>query len=377
MAATISDFRITFIWTEALLDVLCGRLAPSNAALPHAVGQEQYVEWFDRTQANWPPYPEPQPPWPKYPYQQFWWAYLGGKDQFNHSLKPITGRVAWKNVVPVLVPEVLAVGYDDPHAAVRTEGLAHPWGVTLLVHVKWSGAAAAPMQVAKTVVDCRNGRSFRLGAQPASLKDVVAAGLKTLRERVFGAGQAGTTAQTPFSLFTVTRADGQPADLDPAANDEIHRLIQACASFSATYDQNPLVPLEPRRVAGRTEQPASHIVYGTARGRVIWGPRFLANDWPKATLSCQQRNLVFAAAQTESLAELARITQTEANVGPLMPSHEPAARRAMIMLGLLYGGSTYRTGSVRHQLEDGGTLPMVDALRARLLPPLPPLTPAA
>src|ERR1700760_629092 len=108
--ARITDFRVSFIWSETILDVVRGALAPADPALPSAVGREQYIVCFEAAGARGPPYPDPHPPWPEHRFQQFWWRYLEPTDPLDESLASRTGGVAWRRAVPVLLPAVLDVG---------------------------------------------------------------------------------------------------------------------------------------------------------------------------------------------------------------------------------------------------------------------------
>ena len=153
--------------------------------------------------------------------------------------------------------------------------------------------------------------------------------------------------------------------MDPAKNESVHRLIQASTSFSRTWDWDALLVLDEGRVARRRHQPSIHYVYGTTRGRTIWGPAYLLKDYPKATLACQHRNLLFASLQAEGLVSLARATTDSSFV---VGDYEAASRRAMAAVGGLYlgAGSTYKTGSVKAQIEANGSLPAINSLREHL-----------
>jgi hypothetical protein len=362
--ASVTGFRLTFIWTETILDAFTGKLPASQAGLPCAVGADAYKSWFDAAQANWPERAKPTPPWPAHRHQNFWARYL----QAGESLKGVTGAVAWRNAVPVLLPAPFDVAFDGD-ARVHAEGLAHPWGVTFVLNISWPRFPGTLADVTREVVETRRGKRFVLGGQKVTLDRVGAEGLTHLREQVMGPGHAGPRTPEPLSIFAAIRGEGTRDDLDPSTNEDVHRLVQASTSFSQTYDWDALVVLDSGRVAGRKYQPSSHIVFGSQRGRAIWGPAYLAKTHVKATVGCQLRNLVFASAQTESLARFAAETMEHVSRGGRVAGDlEAAARRAMAVLGQLYLGkdSTYKTGSVKAQVDANGFKPAIEQLRARL-----------
>ncbi len=356
----ITDFRLTFIWFQPLLDVLTGALPADRLRRPAAVEREAYIAWFDAVNRERSGSSTPAPPWPPHGGQGFWARYLDTDPSFSR----VTGPVAWRAGVPVRIPAPLPLEAGFADARVYTEGLVHPWGLSLLVNVVSSRRWSDVRQLAGHVVDWRHEPWFVLGNRPCVVETAAGRCLDTLRHETFGPVEAASPPGDPFSVFTPVRGSGSRAELDPISED-VHRLLQAGATFSPTWDWDSLVALDQARVAGRRYQPPPHIVFGTSRGRAVWGPAYLAQSTGKHTLSCQHRNLVFASALTQGLAGFAAAT-VDLGVARMQGDHDALARRAMEALGGMYLGSRYRSGSVKAQLDASGHLASVNALRGHL-----------
>jgi hypothetical protein len=359
---SITDYRLTFIWTEVVLDALTGTLVPSAAAMPEAVSRPLYKAWFDAAQSTRPSVHEPAPPWPDNGRQRVWARYLQ-----NADLLRVTGADAWRSVVPIRIPAPIGVDDPTPDLVVRTEGLVYPWGSVLIVSLIRTSPWSNFDLLSADIVDRRRGKHYSVdGGGTVTLDTVGAAGLGALRARVFGPAAGSPAPAEPFSIFTPVRGSGTPNELDPAQDSALHHALQAGASFSKTWQYDALAALEDGRVSRLKQQPPMHVVYGTRRGRSVWGPiAFLSPGERK--LNCQHRNLVLVSAHVESLAAFARATMAEVP-GVLGLEHQHLAKRAMTMLEPLYRASstTHKTGSVKVQVDANGWLGDVNALRARL-----------
>jgi hypothetical protein len=360
---TITDCRLSFIWNETILDSVTGALSADHAPLPQALGQFSYVGWFDRVQRLRSDSAAPAPPWPTHARDGFWRWYLGAPA----SLAGVSGAQAWRNCVPVRVASPVGVSFEDERVRVRSEGVAYPWGVALIVNLVfangWSDFDAATTEL----VDTYRERRFTLDGQALALEAVGDAGLAALCDMVFGAGRRGRRTREPFSVFTVARGAGSPPELDPHDHESIHRFIQATSSFSPTWEWDELIKLEDASVGGFKQRPTSHVMLGTSRGRSVWAPAYFSQGSGRHTLSCRHRNLVMASTQTDSLAAFADATVVRLDGGSgLGGVHDVLARRAMQSLGGLYLGarSSFRSMSPKRQLDDSGMLPAVNLLRA-------------
>lgn len=357
----INDFRLTFIWVETLLDALTATPGTFHPVLPIAIVREPYIDWFDSAHDTRPRPDEPAPPWPAHKGQGFWARYLGA----DPAVTPVSGRVAWRECVPVRLPRPVAVdGTAFPTVRAYTEGFVHPWGFALVVNVVSTEPWVDMTDLTAHVADWRREAWFVVRGLPTSLDAVAIEGLSNLRDKTFGGVDADPGIGEPFSVFTPVRGTGTKVELDPSS-DVIHRLLQTGASLTETWAWDDLEPLDQMRVAGRKIQPKIHTVFGATRGRSIWGPAYLAQPKGKHTLSCQHRNLVLASAMTQSLAQFAGAT---VSLGPsnMLGDHSERAKRAMEVLGAMYLGSRYRTGSVKAQIDQGGWLGPINAVRAQL-----------
>ena len=361
--ATISDWRLTFVWVETILDVLCGRLAPGSVPMPFAVSRFRYIDWFNSYRSSRDLARTPEPPWPIQANDGFWWWYLGTPA----ALADIGGALAWRSAVPVRLPTPLAPETDVADLRIWSEGLAYPWGVTFVVHLVSSGTWRDFGALAAELIELRREDRFLLHGAPVTLDDIGASGLDALRVSVFGPDCVGRRMPEPFSLFSPVRGSGSVATLDPYTVDEVHRLLHVGASFSATWDWDELIDLDASAVGGLKQKPRSHIVVGTSRGRSIWAPAHLVQAGPRHTLSCRHRNLVMASAQTDSLAAFAVSTVADGHDVILAVDHDFLMRRGVELLGGLYLGATssFKSLSPKRQLDDSGALPAVNQLRAR------------
>lgn len=365
-AVAIDEFRVTFAWHETVIDALSGDAAAVAAARPEVVNRFAYINAFETAQAERRTATF-SPPWPPHGEQGFWERYI----EDLPSLASLTGAQAWRSLVPfrVAMPVKLTPPVDE--VRVWTEGLLHPWGVTLLVTLGMTVPVGVD-ELASRVVGLRNDDVFIADAERRTLHgplDTVAGvGLDTLRQMAFGERPQGARAVEPFSVFTVIRGriPGDAAVLDGGP---VQRLLDAACSFSPTWETNHLDKLADRRALARSAAPSSHVVYRRTRGRAVWGPEHLRRTGPIHSLSCQHRNLALASAQTESLAGLVLTTERALHTGSaLLSTHRSIAKRGVEALGRLYLGeaSTYRSGSVRAQIDDNGWLTPINAVRQEL-----------
>ncbi len=361
--ATISDWRLTFVWVETILDVLRGRLAQVSAPMPFAVSRFPYIEWFNGRGTRRDLRRMAEPPWPMHATEGFWWWYLGTPA----SLSDVGGALAWRSAVPVRVPTPVAPVPDVDNLRIWSEGLAHPWGIAFVLHLVSTSTWRDFGALAGELIELRREDRFLLDGAPVSLDRIGASGLAALRASVFGSGCVGRRMPEPFSIFSPIRGTGSATTLDPYGAEAIHRLLHVGASFSATWEWDELIDLDGSAVGGLKQKPHSHVLVGTSRGRSVWAPAHLVQAGPRHTLSCRHRNLVMASAQTDSLSAFASSTIADGNDVELGADHDFLIRRAVELLGGLYlgGASSFKSLSPKRQLDDNGALPAVNQLRAR------------
>jgi hypothetical protein len=355
------EFRLTFIFNETVLGPLARDVPVEQMPRSFVLQRSGYQALFDGALQNWPAPHEPGPPWPKRGRQGFWLQY------FEEKLQPsqISGGIAWHAATPIRFPAPIELSTSRA-SRVQTEGFVHPWGSSLVITVTALGPWMNVPDLGQLLFDLRWDPVFELGGSPVRLEEAGDAGLNLLRTGVFGALPPGQRRNEPFSIFTVLRGSGSAAELDPAQAPAVHALLQSAASFQPSWSESDVLPeLASMRVAGRRTGPADHIVYGTSRGRAIWGPKhFLPTV--RHTLSCQHRNLGLASMQMESLAAFVQVTARRQ--GSLTSDHKYFAQRGIEMLRRLYRGDplSFRSKSLPAQLDATGAVADINELAAKL-----------
>jgi hypothetical protein len=355
---TVSDHRLSFVFVETILDALTGDLPVAQAGRPEVFDLPRYRERFDRAQADPADHADLAPPWPGHARKDnFWRWYLDGRP----LLPTVGGATAWRSVVPLRLPAPVQPASNDPAVRLGCEAFAHPWGIALAISITNRAEWTDPTALGESILAARRDPVFTLDGQPAALEDVAQAGLDAVADAVFGPGRRGTRRREPFSVLTFVRVAGDAKARDPRENTALHRLLQAGASFSKTWKSDDPIALEDLRVARLQAQPGTHFLLGTRRGRVIWAPETEG----KHTLSCRHRNLLMAAAQVESIAGFAEATAPRGLRG-LSAEHRFLASRAMLEIGRLFLGHSFRSGSVKAHIERDPARPAINQLRAAL-----------
>ena len=133
------------------------------------------------------------------------------------------------------------------------------------------------------------------------------------------------------------------------------------------WQYDPLPDLKEASLDTRPAPP-SHLLYGRKRGRVVWFPAAFTDETGRSgVLSCYHTNLVLASLQVESLGGLAAQTAVQRRNGEHPTgTHREYVRRAVDLLGVLYGGvkdRTYRSWSPRRHIEQNDVVAEVNLLR--------------
>lgn len=357
---TLDALRISFIYGRTAI----GPLASDGAGpRPYPVDRDAYAERFE-TPPEQADGGKPARPWPPFERQAVWESYLG----VEHGLANVSARKAYANLVPlrfVVLPEPTT---GAPDTRILAEAFVYPWGIALVLTLTMTAGWAASGALADAAVALRHGAFAADDVGPVTL-DVLA---DTLLERlcgdVFGDAASRRWNAEPFTISTLLHARG-PADAFFPDQPGVHQLLHALSTFSRTYGTEQLGTVAEHRVAGRKAPPAGHEVYGTRRGRAVWGPQhFTRPRGHVRTLGCQHRNLVLASTQVESLAALVlaarRCLGEGEELGLLLRAQTKFAVGA---LARFYDGkSSYRTGSVRQQIVANEWLEPINAVRDEL-----------
>jgi hypothetical protein len=364
--------KLSVFWHQDWMD-------PAPLAEPRALDRSGYYELMGQPRAS-----QSGPltaPWPPVKGQGFWERYLA---QWR-TLEAVKKDPAWRALVPLRVtaaPLQVQVEGEDANAA--SEGFIHPWGGSFAVHLNLTGQWADLPSAAARILELRREKCFALatdaGAELLRMDDLSTRGLDALRAHA-AAASAGAVGDG-FSVFALLAAVGEAAEFAPGTEATgVARFLHAVASFSPTWADDTVPAPAEAKAGGKRTGPASHLIYGTARGRAIWSPaRFLISpqQWQleqkqpgsaprRTTVGCHHRNLTLASLQTEAMARFTSASAARLAAGTrLANEHGMLARCAAGRLGDLYQGlpNTYRSQSVRTQLDDGDHLAAINAIRA-------------
>ncbi|NNJ11631.1 hypothetical protein EKD04_014950 [Chloroflexales bacterium ZM16-3] len=362
----IHDFRLSMIWAETNLDLL----GESPPATPFSFLERSwsYIERFDQL-AQGDGQPNDQGlvlPWPRLGKHFFWTFYLEAA-----KLATITGNQAWKALVPIRKRDVTRLQAAWLPERVYTEAFLYPFGLVFVITTQSTASRSLDDTVDAAFMARRTGRvEAQLDdtgpSQSLSLDDVATEKLRALRLQVFGpTASPSLMSSEPFTIATIV----QGSDIDPTTalveGDNIHRGLESMANWRQLGPYDVLPPLDEVRVQVRRSPPGD-ILYGRPRGRVIWFPRvFTQEDRRAKSLACYHRNLVLASIQTESLRGLISAFIKLEPRNRLLP--EPilncARQAAGILTRLYFGKKTYRSGSIRAQIEQDGFLEDLKAAR--------------
>jgi hypothetical protein len=374
MAVQISCFRVSLIWYETILALL--QENPPNVPMAYLGRNYRYQPEFDRVNrqqsalfhANAAMRMEVAPPWPKPVGQKFWSYYLNSRD-----MGEVSGQTAWNRLVPFRIAPRFTIAAPAPVQFVLSEGFAFPQGFGWVLTLTCSGDFT-PEQAASTAQalrrTCQFDATWENGqTEQCSLDLLSARVMRQLRARIFGREEQGSVLSIdPFTIFTVVQADGVDADVPVEFHAPVLRLLEAVTNWRTTWETDPLPQLPTVTIDHRTS-PAGHILFGRSRGRAIWFPSLFPlpeGALRRNSLSCYHRNLVFATLQAESL--LGLLAVIVGSPGSNMPGTlDSCVHNASGIVGRMYGGvaDTYRSGTLRAQVDQQSLVAQVNAVRAR------------
>jgi hypothetical protein len=372
----IQDLRLTFIWVETTFDLLN---APQVTTYPFGLlGQGYaYKDQVSKLLGNQPTSTVLTLPWAKPAGNRFWTYYL--EETLPGHIKP---SAAWEKLVPLRrKPPVHLTPQWAPH---RTfcEGYYYPFGFALAITLHVTGNYTLTQAIQQAHLAYRTGLyDLEQDGQPVmtgKLNSVALACLGEMRRAALGpAAAAGAITPEPLTVVTVVRGSGVNESIPLESNPQrasIQRSLEALCNWQPNYKTIVLPPLNDPDVVldirTKTKSPGDVLYAGqgdTSQGRVVWFPGRFQDSESNAALSCYHRNLVMGALHTESLARFARQVQQEypAQGYKNSPNLRWCTQKAATILGDLYVGkdrATYRSDSLRKQIEKGGFKPVVSQL---------------
>ena len=362
----IHDLRLSLIWAETALDFL-GDTVPAGAPLAFLGRRLSYAQQFDQALQGQAVPGDLGLPWREPAGQYFWTYYLEGRTPGS-----VSGDQAWKMLVPFRGKALAKAKAPWLSGHLVLEAFFYPHGLALVATAVCRAQLTLKEAVEKAFEVTRSG-SFDVewdgGGGPESLSLDAFAGkaLAALRQAAWGSGAApGVRPVQPFTVVTVVRGSGVNPGAPTPNGGGAHRALEAMTTWRPTWQHDALPDLAEASLTIR-RAPPSHVLYGRKRGRAVWFPAlFIQADRSLHSLSCYHRNLVLASLQVESLGGLVSETAKQIQAGKaLAVTHRECARRAVGILGRLYGGaiSTYRTWSPRAHIEQNDLVAVVNKVR--------------
>jgi hypothetical protein len=365
----LDAIRISLVSTETLPGVLAA--SPPRTNLPVLSQHDSYVQAFAEAASGAGPF---KLPWPTGADARgvhwFWHYYL--KRQSPDAVQPET---AWRRLVP-LRSETRRLTSTQAQRGARAilECFCYPHGSAVVATMTIDGplqledavdrliAAATALTYSQTV----DGTTL----QPQKLGTVIMRCLERMAVARQGAGQPNTDpfGGDPFSVTAVVRGQGVDPTVALQVDSLIHRALEAFCSLRPTWRQDLLPPIDTARVPTKFGS-AGTTLYAQPRARVLWFPELFTYraDPPIHKIGCFNRNLTFAAMQTQSLLGLARWAAASVAQGESLAYETGTiARNCATLLGMIYGkvDDMYRSRSLRRQIDDSGLVPTINQLRA-------------
>ena len=363
MAAQITNFRLSFIWTETVPAVLARTLdAKQPFAFLGAVGG--YAERFDAVQRG----ADAQGltvPW--LGSGNHYWKYSFARQRPAE----LTGATAWKYLVPLRaslpVRNALASG-------IRTtfEAFYSPTGIALVANAYYRKEARSPIEIAELAHFFRYQAQFNPPKGQSSPKSLTAMADKLIgnvRLNAFGATPSYSGSNQPFSIATVVQAKVDDPTVSIAAGSDEHRALAAVSTWKQEYKTMPL-GAEDLQTARLEESPraSSDFVYASQTGRAVWLPReFTRTGMMIRRMSCYHRNLTLCVMQTLLLGEFVdRVYQWHREKQPTVPLLLQRAQQAAALLDKSVDGDrtlTYRTRNIQRIIDGANWRGAIDYVK--------------
>jgi hypothetical protein len=336
---------------------------------------------------------EPTVPWLK--RHHFWEYYL----EKPKELSSVNGNQAWRYKVPLRVAfPAKALSILPPLTHLNVEGYLYIHGVAVVIRVTIGSSESiylpletmvndALLIMTKSVFNVEWADQTR-SAQPITLKQLAMQTLNYLATVVLGKHDgAGMHLCEPFTLTTVIRGNGldldqlrtnfetklqqvnnpleaQIAVLEP----RVHQALDGLATWNLVWQDNVAHPSKEAvlNFRGAATQPG-YIIYGLRHSRVIWFPSYFMDKTKDLhLLGCYHSNLTIGSLQTNSLLEFIHFANNWfANHSSLHPLDKEVVKRAVVLLSMLYcrTDNTYRSWSLRQQIESSGLISAINHLR--------------
>jgi hypothetical protein len=244
------------------------------------------------------------------------------------------------------------------------------------LHADFQPADPPPALEALVEAACRirTGGHLKVGwggQAPAaqSVDEMASRAFSAIRSRAMGRrapAPVQSSIGNPFAIATIIQGTDRQPPIPPEDDGPLRHALHGLISASPTWRTDVLPLLSDASVTLRRTSPPYHLVYVEPRGRAVWfRDAFECRD-TCSSCSCYHHNLFYGSLQVESLAEFVRATvgPIKANAAAVSVERMKVLRRAAALLGLIYGGKeTYRSRSLRRQIDDNGWKAPIDTIR--------------
>jgi hypothetical protein len=301
-----------------------------------------------------------------YRIQYFWTYYFGNVSP--HLVQPLD---AWRKLVPLRRPAGMKVKAAWLPGSVRFHAFHYPHALALVALVDLKADLSIGDAVDKAQEIGHFGEFDATFDNDPTVRQNTLAGLAAetqdrMRAATFGPAFPVGEKWPPFSLATVVQAEGGPDDgTATPENSDLHHALDGFCTGHRDWRQTPPIPLQQAKISTR-RAPASHLLYGLNRGRVVWFPSsFLPNERRLYTLGCYHHNLLFASLQTDCLLALIAMADHLGDLNRLSPPMQTLVRSGADLTGRLYKGDStcYRSQSPRRQIDDSARVNVVNRVR--------------
>jgi hypothetical protein len=371
----VRDLRVSFIWFEAD-DRFMRSTPPVGAGLPYLGHEATYVAAFNKILSERANPKTLSLPWPGPGQMTFWHYYM-------NNLSKVDGAKAWKRLVPLRrrLTSRIEADWFRMRGELRffLEAFLYPHGQALLATAVLDPKDSAPLSVeeARALAFKIRFEKLRYSTDGQTwesqlLNKVSDQCLAELRTTALGPDSSpAKSRKPPFSVVTVVQ--GSSSDLDAKAQDdkELRKKLWALTKWNRYFERVELPSFDDVNLRPiQKDSPASHVLYGDERGRVIWFPVYFSDrteEPPPHKLGHYHRNLVFCCLQVESLGALVSITaeKMKADRDSVSNDTRVMGRTAAHLLSQLHGGAKdiYQSWSARAQIRQNELVPAIDFWR--------------
>ncbi len=371
MEIKINEIRLSLIWFAPFKGII-----DDAAPMAFLSSRDDYIELFTKTQNNETSY---SLPWGNGSGAHFWQHYFSQKDLAN-----VSSRVAWQRIAPLCLTPMLSVERSKESACrISIDDFIYPHGIAVMLTLGLRGVFSLEDAVENLML-YRNDFQFKTHDSSNQIYDlnlnqIADMELSRLWKTVLGINTPKKMPPAePFSLTTIIDGEADTTNVIIPENSETHRALEALCRFSVSWKENPLHPLDSNTCIdfkAKNYTPACNMIYGLKRARVLWFPEYFVKPDKKkrcTKLGCYHRNLSLASLQTESLINLTTLIYPHIENGSFIP--EPSggfSKKAAGLIGRIYGGvqdETYRSGSLRKQIDDSGMVNIINRVRESFPP---------